>query len=497
MADITSIVDVQIQLDTPGTPRRDFGKTLLLTTDAGVLDATGSGRVRQYTKYSDVEAAYGTTVKDAAAAYFAQDPRPNALLIGRRASGAVNHEVRGGAPSAVGTINDVNAGSFRFAGVDFTGTDFSSANAYADVASTLQAKIRGQSSAPDLSAATVRYQASPSRFVVSTLATIDEVDGVFGAHSSGTGTDVSEILGLTAGEGATFHPGGGSEAVGDSLSAILGLSGVAFSQFFLDPAQDGSADMVAAGRWANANRRFFYAASSEASVLSSADQSGTQAHALAELDHRYAAGIYSRTADGKAAAMAGYFSSINFDTSGSLRTGNLADLVGTADDVFTATEEALIGAIKFNFTGYDGRMVPGNTLAAATDWIDVRLWATWFQDALQTDIFAQLAGNRIPLTNAGLQILKDTITKVCEQGIVNGGIAPSGEATADMKAEIRQVTGNDDFDGQMSKGYLVWVPSIATLTKAQRAARTAPAFRIWCLGGGFIHGVEVNVSFTP
>ena len=89
------------------------------------------------------------------------------------------------------------------------------------------------------------------------------------------------------------------------------------------------------------------------------------------------------------------------------------------------------------------------------------------------------------------------ITSVCEQGVRNGGIAPSGQAPTDMKSNIVRATGRVDFDGYLSKGYLVHAGNIEDQTLAERQTRVAPAFSILAIGGGFIHGAAVSVTLQP
>ena len=545
MADINDIVEVTVQLAAPGTPRTEFGRTLLLTRDDSVLDAAGAGKVSRYARYRDMtDAGFDTSVLSAAEVYFGQDPAPRDLLVGRRTTVDTDHEVRGGTPAVIGTIAALSSsGSFSFNGESFTGADFSSDASFADAASGLETVLQANPAAwatttgynvgdrvrqgstnyvcrrahtagaastdipdgspdqpsqtgwrlgADYSSASVAYQATPGRFVV-TVPRAQDVSGVFSAHPQGTGNDASGPLGLTADDGATFHRGGAAETVSEALSNIQFLDS-SFTQLVLDPLQDGSQDMLDASGWAQANQVMFFAASSETAALTAAE-TGSFAARLFAMSPRYSAGVYSESADGKAASLAAFFSSVNFDAGGSLRTANLADLPSTEDDNFTATQEGELERKNWNYTGYQGRLHDGRLLNG--EWIDSRLWTRWFQNELQTSVYNLLVNGRIPQTNAGLQAVKDAITTVCELGVINGGIANTGAAPAAMKGEIQRETRNPEFDGILSKGYLVYVPSIASQTVTQRNARQAPAFRIWAIGSGFLHGVSISVTFQP
>ena len=542
MPELSDIIDVQVQLASPGVPRRDFGKTLMLTSDANVLSPGGSGKVRAFTRQSEVAALdFDSGVETASARYFGQDPYPNTLLIGRWVPELVNHQIFGGSPDAIGVIEPVSDGAFVFADNLFAGGDFSSDGSYADVATGVQALIlatpanwatstsyalgarvtRGTNiyralsahtskagdattanvldpaiwaPALDTTSATAVYEASPGRLVVTFPLATEGVTGVFSSPPDGAGTDVSSILGLSSSAGARFAEGSAAETVGDALAAIRRETSVDFSQLVLDPALDGTQSMLDASDWANANRTLFFAGSSEAGATT-AGEDATFAARLASGAPQYAAGVWSKTNDGKACSLAGFHSSVNFDAGGSLRTGHLAQLPGTLRDRLTPGEEAELTRKNWNFTGYQGRLHDGRLLNA--EWIDVRQFALWFENALQTDLYQLLVDGKLPLTDYGMQVIKDTITAVCEQGVLNGGIASRGTAPAAMKADIQQTTGNDAFDGTLSKGYLVWAPSVSTLTAAQRLERVTPGFRVWALGGGFVHSVSLVVTFQP
>ena len=74
----------------------------------------------------------------------------------------------------------------------------------------------------------------------------------------------------------------------------------------------------------------------------------------------------------------------------------------------------------------------------------------------------------------------------------NGGIAP-GTLTEQLANVIRTTTGNVDFDGYLSSGYLTNVGSFNDQSQADREARKSPPVSIWLKGSGAIHSLDVNI----
>ena len=135
----------------------------------------------------------------------------------------------------------------------------------------------------------------------------------------------------------------------------------------------------------------------------------------------------------------------------------------------------------------------GSTLKPRT-WVDVRYWVDWIKDTIITDSFNLLTSARlIPQTQAGITIIRDVITNVCEEGVRNGGIAP-GQVSPGMAARIRQAIGGT-FDGYLPNGYLVHIEPLARQSQTARDAREAPAISVFLKGSGAVHFLSIELSF--
>ena len=169
---IQDIVEVRAQITPRGAGGREFGRTLLLTTDP-TLDA-GVGRVGVFGSMDEVARTFtpGSGPYQAAQVYFSQVPYPRNLVIGRWVNTREPARLTGGNPRALeqitgratvvrgsGTVSDlatikaITSGTVTFLGATVFGITFASAADTDGVATILQAALRGTSEATILQAA--------------------------------------------------------------------------------------------------------------------------------------------------------------------------------------------------------------------------------------------------------------------------------------------------------------------------------------------------------
>ena len=101
---IQDIVEVRAQITPRGAGGREFGRTLLLTTDP-TLDA-GADRVRVFASMDEVARTFapGSGSYQAAQVYFSQVPYPRNLVIGRWINTRESARLTGGSPRALEQI---------------------------------------------------------------------------------------------------------------------------------------------------------------------------------------------------------------------------------------------------------------------------------------------------------------------------------------------------------------------------------------------------------
>lgn len=144
--------------------------------------------------------------------------------------------------TSVSALKEITDGSFTITFNDtteeITGLDFSTANAYSDVATIIQTALQ-----TDFAGTTVAYNSITGGFII-TGATAG-VEGTTGGVSAGeTGTDVSELLGL---KGATTSQGVNAETFADFCDRIYHANTGAFSITTLETLAD--TDITPAVAW--------------------------------------------------------------------------------------------------------------------------------------------------------------------------------------------------------------------------------------------------------
>lgn len=486
-----------VQIDTiisPVAPPTQERRTMFLTRDTSVLDAGGSAKVKQYGNFNELSAdfASGTAPYAAAQRYFAQVPFPREFTVGRWAESAQVSQVRGGAPSAVADISGstVNDYSFHVAGVDVTGIVVNSGDDYAAIAAAVQTAMRATANLPGGATSTCAYDATAGRFV---LGFANDTELTAPASDAASGTALADLLGISAAEGGTFHVGSAAEEIGDALDAVKRLDDAAYF-FVLEAAINDTADMVAASTWAQAQRVFLSIESQMAPGAAAAV--APQREALVAVEPRRTLMTNSARADYKSASAVARLSAVNYQAPNSVATLKFKTLPNTTPDDYTRSDVIALQGKNINFyVRYGGEPTYAEGQMMSGGWADEVAWIDWFTTAVEIDVFGLLRSMpKVPLTNVGLLQLHDVVEGPCRMGVDNGGLAPN-QMSPEMTRVMRNVTGNQNLDGYLSTGYLIWIPPLSRLTQQQRDNRELPPFTIFGKGAGAVHGFAANFYF--
>ena len=297
---------------------------------------------------------------------------------------------------------------------------------------------------------------------------------------------------------ATMYDGVPAETIRASLDRVYGLDDSGYWLTLAPAIEDDQTDVLAAASWANSNQVQLIVSSNDPDTLTANETSSTLAM-LRALEYDRVTGIYSASQDYKAVSLAGRLSSVNFQGAASHLTAKFKALPGTAPDPLTRVqeEELLRKRVNFYTTVRAANIIAsdGTTFGPGKRYIDGQYFIDWMIDAIQVEVFNLLtSGNKIPNTVDGIASIKNVIAGVCEQGVENGGIAP-GTASEGLAAEIRNVTGNRNFDGELNNGYLIYAGNPASLTLTQRTERDTVPFNVWVKLAGAIHNLEISLAF--
>lgn len=461
-----------------------FGRTLVIGVSA-VLSAGGSGKVRRYTRLTDVQTDFASTTQEyqAAQAYFGQNPRPRDLLIARWANANVDTVVTGGTPTAANAVAvaAISDGSVTIGGVEVSGIDFSGDSSYADVAATLQAALQAETDAR-FSGATVAFTGGV--FVV-TFTSRGDLGGAFTAGT--TGTNVASLLGLTADEGATYLGGSDAETIADCVGAVDRVNP---NWYFCLLVRDyhGTQTMQDMAAAIEARRKLYCAGSSEAAAIVANDATA-QASMLAGRNYARTNLNWSREAGNLPARIAGFMSGIDYRIPGSYRTHKFARLAGEPSSDLTTTQKGELRRKRINFV--DGIYCDGVQLLEGL-FQDEQYWLDWLTVRVESAMWLLLQSS-VPQTTAGVASVRDTLVQVLEGAVASGGIA-RGTVSPDMARDIRNTIGDPAFDGVLSRGYLIWIGSIAAQPAADRLNRIGPPVKIWLRGAGAIHSIAIDLT---
>ena len=394
-------------------------------------------------------------------------------------------------------VDGIGAGSLTWHGSSIS-VDFTGADSYDDVASTLQTALRAVRAAAraDLRSATVEFD--PVGFFRVRLG-FDSTSGDPYAINGFMADDAQEpasALGLDSTSGGGIVQGQASEPIEDAMDVISGLDD---GWYFVtvDSSITTGADLLSLSRWVQAKVHMLALDVVDEGVLTP-NESTSLAAQLSALEQQRTFLVWSRTRDNKALSLAGRLSSVNFDGQDTLITPKFKSLPRTISDIVTTAQKK---ELDRKWVGYYTRFGPDAIFAEgwtqSGDWIDVRYWLDWIISAIQDEVYNLLRQHptRVPQTAEGLASIEAAIERVCEAGRRNGGLAP-GRVSEAVANDIRLAINNPDFDGFLTRGYLVVVGSIADQLEQDRNARKAPPARVWITGSGAMHSATIILTFA-
>lgn len=494
--DPSYIVRVREQIAPDASRARDFSKTLFLHTPPASADADVLRRHAQVRSYSGVEAVeveWGSTSAPAVAArvYFAQVPYPGPLAVASYFSAA-----RGGSIDGESITTDQatvrafgDSAPLTLFGVAIT-ADVDSVTTPASVATALQTGINAQANITGVSVSATGTMINQAQTYTITLpaalasvTALDMTQGITGP--------LADHLGLTDAAGGVFaRPFAQDTSVADALTRASELDGD-FYMVTMSPELDGvAANIAAASGWAEPRTHVFgFESSDEGSLDPSNTTSPIVVAGVAERKRTF--GVFTRNRDGKALSIAARFSSVNYDGLGT--NINLAHktLPSTLPDTLNEAQVDTLnlrGANAYTSVAGSARLLFGR---AASGFIDARVWTDWFVSRLQSRVLDLLgSSNLIPMSERGYSQLLTAVIDVCDRGRANNGFTP-GTLAPELTGSVRQITGNDGFNGDVPNGYFAYIarPEFADLDN-----RVAPPIYVWGLYRGGVNRVNIDIA---
>jgi hypothetical protein len=435
MASLDDIVSVQIALQSTGVTRGEFGIPMIV---APLM--TFPERVRVYNSYAaaaedDLPPNLLTALSDC----FGQIPRPRQVKVGRRAVLKAVVEVASLIPLGTYTL--------KADGQTYTYTADATPTA-AEIVGGLALAITSDTDE------TITATAVGDTLEIAWISTVGSVDLV------------------TNLQWGTITPLAAASAVPDDLTAILDED---YNWYGLVLVERTKADQLKAAEWTEANEKLFITATNEADVLNPALDTdllsvlkNTRYYRTAALYHTNAATEYPD------AAWAGRV----FTIQPGGETWALKSLASVTPSKLTATQKQTVvtkGGNTFEFYHEQIALTnPGKV--AAGEWIDVIRFRDWMKDYIRANLtMMMLNRDKVPYTDAGIQLCVNNFRKSLQEGQNVGGIAPE---------EL-------DAQGKSIPGFTITYPRSAELSSTIKASRIVSLGFTARLAGA-IHVVEIS-----
>jgi hypothetical protein len=384
MATLDDIVSVQIALQTAGVSRGDFGTPMIV---APLM--TFPERVRVYTSYNaasedDLPPSLLTALSDC----FGQIPRPKQVKVGRRA--VLKGVIEVADLIALGTYSfTVNGEAYSYT-ADGTPTK-------TEIVTGLAAAVSGDSD--ELITATVAGDTLEIAWI-SAVGSVNLVSNL---------------------QWGAISPLSASSAVADDLNAILDEDGAWYGLVLTERVKD---TQLKAAEWTEANDKLFITATNEADALNPSVTTdlistlkNTRYFRTAVLYHTNAATEYPD------AAWAGRVFTIKPGGD----TWALKQLASVTPSALTSTQKQTVvnkGGNTFEF--YQASIAltnPGKV--SSGEWIDVIRFRDWLKDTIQVNMTQMMINrDKVPYTDAGIQLCVNNLRKSLQEGQNVGGIAP-------------------------------------------------------------------------
>lgn len=490
---VSRLVNVTVNLSPALAQFPNLSSCLILGT-SDVINV--QQRIQSFSTLAEVSALFGGSAQETLAAtlWFEQAPQPTSLLIGRWAdvdtAGLLVGASLSATEQAIANWNAINNGAFAVTidGVgpqQVGGLDFSASANLNAVAAVITAGLPGGT-------AICTWDATMDSFTI-TSQTTGAASTISFLTSPAAGTDISATLGMTAASSGAY--------VADGIVAETALEAVTIfqdrfsSQWYglVIPSADNDDHVAIAGYINAANPSHFYGVTSQDVACLDPDSELDIAFLLKDLAYEQCAVQYSSTNAYAVVSLLGRILTTNYAGNNTVITLMYKTEPGiTAETLSTTQINALEDKNANVFVNYNNDTAiiqPGITPSG--QYIDTVIGIDWLQGSIQTNVYNLLYGSttKIPQTDAGNQQIATQIQAACQQGVVNGLLAP-GVWNAGGFGQLTQ-------GAFLPQGFYIYTPPISSQAQADRTARRSVAFQIAAKLAGAVQTVSITLNVNP
>jgi hypothetical protein len=314
------------------------------------------------------------------------------------------------------------------------------------------------------------------------------------ATSTGSGQDVSSLLGLTSGKALPPVNGIAAEtalACATALRAHPEWYGLTFAT----PANDMLAtqdELAVAGFIEGCQPYSIYGYTTQDTNVLASSVTNDIASSMKDLGFNRTFGQFSTSSPYAVSSMFGRAFTVDFQGQNTVITLKFKQEPGVAAEQLTESQAATLKAKRCNvFVAYsnDAAIIQEGVMASGM-FFDERHNADWLQNQIATDLFNTLytSPTKVPQTDSGVHVLTTTVARSCDIGVQNGMIAP-GQWNGPPLGQVK--TGQ-----QLAAGYYVYAPQVASQPQSIREQRIAPTIQALVKLAGAIHFADciVNVN---
>ena len=416
--------------------------------------------------------------------------KPETLYFANRCTNASGAKLVGAEVTATfSEFAEISNGAFKISlsGTEYSlaSLDFSSVTSLSDVAGVIQTAL-----ATEVANSTVVYSSISKGYIVTNGST-GSTSTISFATAGASGTDVSEMLGLTEAQGGVISTGHGSLTPAEAMASVIAQSKNWVSFTCVDAM---TADEIKAfAAWTNSQGVAFLFS---AWVATSAADAKSVRAAIKDYGYAGTSVIYG-TAEYAVFIMA-EAASIDWNRRQGVINFAFKSQVGLAAIVTDGVEAQDLETAGVNYYGRWATRNPefvflyNGTVSGDYRWLDAWINAIWLRSAIQISCMdgLKMAG-RVPYTDLGYtQIsawLQDPINTAIVNGVIDAGVVLSEK----QKAELYLEAGIDITEQLFTEGYYFEVSDPGATVRAERGT---PIINVWYTYGGSVN--KLNIPLT-
>lgn len=311
-----------------------------------------------------------------------------------------------------------------------------------------------------------------------------------GYATTGSGTDISILLKLTAATSVALVPGYDAESPAACAEVLADLSPAWYGLMFqasVQPTDQQNLDVSTLIEGQDLSR-IFGVTIVNTNVLSSL-VSNDLASLMSAAGYKQSFCQYSQNAY----AIASFFGrafSVNFNASSTTITLMYKQEPSVTGENLSVQQAATLKAKRCNvFVDYvNGTKIIQYGVMSGPAYFDEIHGLDWFQDTIQTACYNVLytSTTKVPQTDAGVNQLVNAIAGACESAVNNGLVAPGLWNAAGF--------GQLSTGQYLKTGYYIYAQPVALQSQGDREARIAPPIQVAIKLAGAIQQVNVLVN---